>query len=171
MLKLYLKKLLTIVFYLILFFTICVIGYNVLFTISNFFKSKFVMYIFVIGIPAFIIFEIVYHYRCNNLANKRSYISNNKDKKMNLKNEFSYILNFPDFQAEILSFVTIIVGFFIFIAIQIVKSTDAPWYAQLFAGLITGVLMFGIGLAICFVLDFLFWILIHIKWRKNNIHN
>ena len=171
MLKLYLKKLLTIGFYWILFFAICVIGYNALFTVSNFLKIKFIMYILIMGIPAFIIFEIVYHCRCNNLENKRSYISNNKDLKMNFKNEFYYILKFPDFQAEILSFATIILGFFIFIAIQIVRASDVPLYAQLFAGLITGVLMLAIGSAIYFALDFLFWVLVHITWRKHNMHN
>ena len=159
MIKSYFKKLALIFFYVAVCFSIYFIGYGALKTLSNFFEAPIIRYGILFGIPAFIILMIIYKHRIEKHEFRRSYLKSIGRERLTLKKELLYLLKFDDFLAETYSFATIIFPFVIAIAI----GSQAPWYADILAGII----VFSVILGLFASLDFLFWMIVHTKWRKD----
>jgi hypothetical protein len=90
---------------------------------------------------------------------KRSYKNAFGSNKPSFKEETTYLLKSSDFRTEILAFATI----FLIFALIIGFGAEIPWWASI----ITVIAVFGAFVAICGVLDFALWLLVHISWRKN----
>ena len=97
MIKLYFKKLLSMLLYAGIWILVFFIGYGAFATAANFFKFNIVRYSILIGIPAIIILAIVYNHRKEKTEIKRFYLKSVTDKKMILIKEIRYMLTFPDF--------------------------------------------------------------------------
>ena len=160
MVKLYFKKLGLMFFYVFLVFFIYYIGFGLLKTIANFFELPIIKYGVLFGVPTAIILISIYRHRIEKNEFRRSYLESTDKEKLILKNELRYMLKFDDFLAEMYSFATIIFPFVIAIGV----GSQAPWYADIIAG----ILVFGVFLGFLFVLDFAFLIIVHMKWRKDS---
>lgn len=160
MIKLYFKKLLLMLIYVIICFLIYYVGFSILATLANFFEAPIIRYGVMFGIPAIIILIIIYKHRIEKKEMRRSYLERTNKEKLILKNEFLYMFRFPDFLTEIFSFTTIILPAVIAIGI----GNQAPWWADVFAGTI----ILCILVSMFFVLDFIFWMIVHIAWRKRS---
>lgn len=161
MLKLYLKKLLTMVVYICVFLALYFVVYSALFTLSNFFEAPVLRYLVLFGIPLILIFGVVYHFRAKDGFNRSEYLKNTDRAKLHLKDEFHYLLKFPAFRTELLAFSTFLVPFLF--AIGISNENEAPWWANVIAGFLLYLLFAGVYA----VIDALLWTSVHRKWRKN----
>ena len=141
-----------------MFLLIYYVGFSILKTISNFFEVSVVRYAILFGIPAVIILMIVCNYRLENTEVKRFYLKYITDSKPNWKSEGMYIWNMPDFRTEGLAFATLLLPLLIAIGFGI----PAAWWINLLTGIIIFILLEGSFL----ILDALFWLLIHMKWRN-----
>lgn len=157
MAKLCIKKIFKGLLYAILFYTVYLLLGNVLITISNFFKNTFITFMFIVGIPAFIVSMRIYRGRRDNSENKKKYMDDNKDTKMSFGNEFKYIIKLKEFQAEMISIAIIILGI-ISAALSSKENLSVIAVFSLYAPILAGI-------------DFLIWYLVHRYWRKNNMHN
>lgn len=155
--KLYFKKLLIMLFYVGVCFVISLLGSAILLTVANFFQNVLVRSLILIGIPAVIILGIVYHYRRENNDLRRAYQEYCNHEKMTFKKELLYMIKFPDFLAEILAFTTIIIPMTLILCI----ATNAPWFAEVLAGMIVLCIMEVIFIAI----DFALWMIVHHWWK------
>ena len=155
--KLYFKKLLIMLFYAGVCFVISLLGSAILLTVANFFQNVLVRSLILIGIPAVIILGIVYHYRRENNDLRRAYREYCNHEIMTFKKELLYMIKFPDFLAEILAFTTIIIPMTLMLCI----ATNAPWFAEVLAGMIVLCIMEVIFIAI----DFALWMIVHHWWK------
>lgn len=160
MIKLYFKKLLSMLLCIGLFFVIYYLGSGALMTLSNFFKNPIVRYSILFGIPVMIIIALIFKRRLENAQGKREYLKNRRERGEGLKNEWLYLLGLPDFRAEAAAFATALLPFLIAVGI----GSDAPFWADLLAGAVLFCLLEGVLLA----LDFSLWLTVHIKWVKQN---
>lgn len=161
MVKLYLKKLLTILLYVVAVVAVFYIGYGILATFSNFFRDvPVVRYLILLGIPLAIIFWIIWNYRVENAVLRRELLSCDKEQASSFGGRCRLIFGFSHFRAEALAFATYA---FLFV-LPFSFASKAAWYADLFAG----VIIFLLITAICCSVDLLFWILIYKKWTRES---
>ncbi len=160
MIKLYFKKLLSMVVYLLLCGIIYRVAFGLLFSIANIFKNPITDMLVLFGIPLAISIVIVYIRRTRNDKIRRAYLKELDDSKYCFDSELKYMLVFQDFRAEILSFSTLSIILFIFSAL----NTHSPWYAYL---ILFSVICLTDILAI--IIDFGLWLLVHRAWRKDEL--
>lgn len=159
MVKLYFKKLFSMIIGLILWVLIYFVGYNLLATLSNVFENPIIKYLVLFGLPLLAIIIIVYNRRLENNEIRRSYKQAVESSKPTLKETIKYMSNFSDFRAELLSFATIFFPFVLIIGF----GAEIPWWASI----ITVIVVWGVTVAICGIIDFILWTVVHNKWRKD----
>ena len=158
MVKLYFKKLLSMLFYIALDVLIYYISYSILATIANFFENSIIRYGVLMGIPVVIICVIVCKRRIKNIEIKQCYLESINNTKPTFKTEIRYIFKFPHFLTELFSFATIVSPIVIVLGIE----SNASFWKDIFAGSI----VLSVIVGIFFVLDFISWVIVHTYWRK-----
>lgn len=134
------------------------VGFSALKTVSNFFKAQFVRYGVLFGIPAIIILVMVYRRRIENAEIKRSYLKICDTPKLIWKNEMAHMLRLADFRGELAAFATVLLP----ILIAVGMESQAPWWADIMAGIVVFCLSEGIFL----VFDLILWLAVHHKWQR-----
>ena len=161
MLKLYFKKLLTILLYGVGVVAIFYIGYGILATLSNFFREvPVVRYLILLGIPLAIVFRIIWTYRVENAVLRREVLSCDKEQGDSFGERCRLIFGFSHFRAEALAFAT----YAFLVVLPFAIASKAAWYADLLAG----VIVFLLITASCCSVDLLLWILIYKKWTRES---
>ncbi len=162
MVKLYLKKLLTVFLYGVGIVGIYYVGYGILATFSNFFVDyPIVRYAILFGIPVAIVLRIVWTYRTENTALRREFLSSRNEQALSFKEKCQLIIVFPHFQSEMLAFGTY--AFVFVLLFGIANAASAAWYASLLAGIVFFVLI----AALCFAIDLFVWLLVCRKWLRD----
>ncbi len=156
MFKLYLKKLLWCIIFLMIFVFIYFLSFNLLYTVSNFFKDKNILQqIILFGIPFICSLVFLYYLRVNNKKFKTEYSST--DEHSFLK-DVAFILKSKNFICEILAFNTFGVPFLIWIG----TSENAPLIS-----LIIGTLLLILLSSLAFgTIDLLIWLFVCKEWVK-----
>lgn len=154
MFKLYLKKLLWCIIFLMIFVFIYFLSFNLLYTVSNFFKDKNILQqIILFGIPFICSLIFLCYLRINNKKFKTEYLST--DEHSFLKDIY-FILKSKNFICEILAFNTFLIPLFVFIGI----SENFP-LIPFIVGTILLILLSNLPFVI---VDLLIWFLICKKW-------
>ncbi len=160
MLKLYFKKLLSMIGDIIICLIVMVIFSNILFTISNFFVESKAKSFVLLGIPFIVSIIVIQHYRFRNDEKREAYLNNIGNSKFSFKSDIKYMYNLPDFRAEVLAFSTLILLFVLAMIVGI-ENEELP-----IIKFIAGLVVFLVFNALYIVFDFLLWVHVHIRWRK-----
>ena len=168
MIKLYFRKIFSIIICSLAIFFVYYLAYMILGLIFSFFKALVIRYSILMGIPTFIVLRFVYKSRFKNQNYKIDYIKYMRENKeikinINIKDEFCYLKNFDPFKAEVLAASTIVLPFIVAMLFSI--ENEASVFLNIFASLIIFVLI----TAIYSFLDFAFWILVHKSWINNTV--
>ena len=156
--KLYFKKLLSILLYALICLAIYFIGFSILSLIANFFKNGIIRLIVLLGIPLTIVLIRIYNQRLENQEMRREYLANENKGRLNLKDEWRYMILFPHFLAEISAFSTLV--FLVTFASLI--GVDAPFGVR-----ILSIVFSFVPIAVLyFIIDFVLWMLVHKTWKK-----
>lgn len=155
--RLYFKKLLTMLLLAGLCFAISVLGSVILITVANFFQNVLIRSLILIGIPAIIILCIVYHYRRENDELKRAYQEYCDHDRITLIKELLFMIKCPDFLMELLAFTTIMVPLVLTLCI----ASDVPWWVEILAG---GIIL-CIAEAVFLVIDLALWLMVYHWWK------
>ena len=163
MVKLYFKKLVSILLYGASVFGVFYVGYSILAIISNFFTDyPIVRYAILFGVPLGIVLKIVCTYRVENAVLRREFLSFCEDQSISFQQKCRFIMCFSHFRAEMLAYATY--AFLFSLVFGIANGASAPWYANLFAGTVFFLLiMLAVGLV-----DLLSWLLICRKWLRES---
>ena len=107
MVKLYLKKLGSILLYTVLCFFVYFISFNILVSIANIFKTPIFRYGILVGVPVVIAFITVHRFRVEKSEIRRAYLSIVGTEKIGIKSEWRYMTRFSEFIAENIAFATV----------------------------------------------------------------
>ena len=156
--KLYFKKLTSIILYTLICIVIYLIGFSLISLIANFFKVLLIRQIISFGIPLAIILIRIYNKRLENPDLRREYLTAVNTERLNLKEEWQYIIKFPHFLAELFAFFTLA---FLY-SILTVIGVPVPFIIKILSILLAFVIFAGLY----FIIDFFHWILVHRTWKK-----
>ena len=164
-LRLYLRKLFTIIGFVIAIAMVYYVCYPVLGSLGNFFHQSPIRHVITIGIPLVLVFKLIYTSRCNNQGLKADYLNYIRsfsvtEQRFDVKNEFKYLKTFKPLYVEAAAFVTLLLPLVIAIGLKV--ENGAPILVNCLVGLIVFFLFLGVWLA----LDVAFWLLVHKKWLK-----
>ncbi len=161
--KLYFQKLVRGIKYVLIFLAVYILGANVLVTVANFFKDHpFVQMLVLLGIPAVIVFIMASSKRGKDRDRGRAYKKDLGDQRGNVKDELGYILKSADYRAELLAGATYMILFIVF---MLLSGGFANFVFRLVYNLVMGIII----VAVFAVLDFLSWLLVHKKFRKDDL--
>ncbi len=160
MLKLYFKKLFSMLLDMVIVIIVYNMFFNLTYTLSNFFVEQKAKNVVLFGIPFIIMLIVIHGMRLRNGEKRRLYLNSVGEAKLNFKSELRYMLSYSEFHAELLSFATIVLPLALGMALTI--DNDVSTALNLFVGFI--VLCFCVALFAFF--DFLLWVLVHTKWKK-----
>lgn len=165
MIKLYFKKLFTLVFGLYMVSFVYRLGRFPLETLSNFFSIAIIRLAILLGVPMLIVLSFVWKRRVGDQNEKAEYMKylrgvSGNDIRINIKKELEYIKNFVDFKAELYAAVTVTVPV---VAVMCFSgNSNVPLFIICLASIIIAV----VTLLVYTVSDFVFWMLIHKVWIK-----
>ncbi len=156
MLKLYFKKLASMLFYWLFCEIVYIVAFNLLYSVSDIFKNPIIDTFIFPDVLLMLSAIIVYIRRTRNDKMRRTYLKETESLTHTFKNEFKYMIGFFDFRAEIFSFVTI----FLFPFIASVLTSRTRWY---------NALMMVVMIALFIIFDLGLWMLVHRAWCKDEI--
>ncbi len=160
MIKLYFKKLGSMILDIVIFMIVHGMVFNFLYTISNFFVAQNTKSIVWFGIPLIVFLVVIYSLRLRKNEIQYDYLKSNSEQKFSLKSEFEYMRTFVDFRMEILSFATIVLVLIIGVCI----SNQSAWWENFIAGTV----VLCLAVAVYMILDFTLWLFVHIRWKKRS---
>lgn len=157
MIKLYFKKLLWIIIFLLIYIAVYFIGFNLLYTIANFFEDRnLIGNIILFGIPFICSIVIIYYLRVSNNKLRTEYLSSLLSDNYSFLKDVIFILKSKSFISEILAFETVLVP----LSLSIGISENTP-----ILPLIMGTIILSVGGAILFgIIDLLIWLPVHKTW-------
>ena len=161
MLKLYVKKMLSMLGIAAVFGLIFFFGSGALLTTANFFANPVIRFAIVGGIPAFLCLLLIFYRRMMNMDTEGAYLAYCDGAMPTLKQEIIYLYRLPHLRAELAAAETLA----FLMVLGLFASGEAPWYGELLAS----VLFLLIGGVVFVLLDGLLWLLIHALWRRSAV--
>ena len=157
MIKLYFKKLLWIIIFLLIYIAVYFISFNLLYTVANFFKDRNIIgKIILFGIPFICSMGIIYCLRVNNNKLRTEYLSSLLSDNYSFSKDVIFILKSKSFISEILAFETVSVP----LSLSVGISEKIP-----ILPLIIGTILLSVGGAILFgIVDLVIWLSVLKVW-------
>lgn len=161
MLKLYAKKLLSILGYAAALGLIFFFGSGALLTTANFFSHPLTQFAILVGIPSLLCLLLIFYRRMMNMDIEGAYLAYCDGEKPTVRQELAYLFHFDHLRVELLAEETLA----LLLVLALAASGSAPWYANLLAGVI---ILVGVGVVFA-LLDGLLWLLIQALWRRSAV--
>ncbi len=159
MLKLYVKKLVSVLVYALVVWLIFFLGSGALLTTANFFASPVEQFAILAGIPVALILLIIFYRRLQNMDLEGAYLNYCAGEKPTVKQEFVYLWRFSHLRAELAAVETIV----LLLVMALAASGTNPWYANLLAGVIC---LLSVGV-VFLIVDVALWLVIQALWRRS----
>ena len=169
MFRLCLRKIFTIIVFVIAISIVFYVFYPALGSFGNFFHQSSVRYLITFGIPALWVLIMIFKSRFDNRELRTDYIEfirnqENADLKFNIKTELNYFKTFKPLHADAIAFAVLFLPLVVAIGFTVENEASA------FVNCIAGLIIFSVFLVICVGFDIFLWLLIHKFWLKNSIN-
>ena len=161
MLRLYVKKLLSLLACAGVLWLIFFLGSGALLTTANFFSNPVAQFAVLAGIPAGLTMLIIFLRRLQNMKLEGAYLAYCDGEMPTVKKELTYLWRFDHLRAELAAAETVVVV----LVLALSASGTAPWYANLLVSIFC---LVGVG-AVFLLLDGGLWLLIHARWRRSAV--
>ena len=158
MVKLYFKKLLSIVVHALICATVLLITTTFMSYVADMIENPFLKLIVIFALPITIVCAGVFFFRTRKKALCQDYLEKANPECMTFADEWRYITTSPHFLAEVYAFGTFALG----IPFALIIGTADSLVVKIILIWIAFLLLEGPF----YIMDFTIWVLVHAAWRK-----
>jgi len=159
MVKLYFKKLLSVVVHALICTTVLLITMPFMSYVADMIENPFLRLIVIFALPITVVCAGVFFFRTRKQVLRQDYLEKANPECMTFADEWSYITKFPHFLAEVYAFGTFALG----IPFALIIGTADSLVVKIILIWIAFLLLEGPF----YIIDFTIWVLVHTVWRKN----